>query len=126
MVSGDDGGVEFFSRNNIGKNQKSVDLFRHDVEQLVDGNFRSLDGDRQRSFYDQAATVLIFELGLLGASLYCSVPGVLQDLVGFPSSFADVVRNRLFHPDVMSDMVNIVKILTRMKKKSRSSCICAK
>ncbi|KAI3511898.1 hypothetical protein L1887_19058 [Cichorium endivia] len=129
MVSGGGRGAEFFSWNYVGEAQKPAPVFndtllrfaavdlaenslKQDVEQLVDGNFRSLDGGRQRSFlWSGRHRIDIRARSARGVPVLLRSPEFYRLWLDFRRHLQTWWRNRRFQPDVMSNMVNTVKIL---------------
>ncbi|KAI3738615.1 hypothetical protein L2E82_28652 [Cichorium intybus] len=129
MVSGGGRGAEFFSWNYVGEAQKPAPVFndtllrfaavdlaenslKQDVEQLVDGNFRSLDGSRQRSFlWSGRHRIDIRARSARGVPVLLRSPEFYRLWLDFRRHLQTWWRNRRFQPDVMSNMVNTVKIL---------------
>lgn len=129
MVSGGGGGGELFYRSNIVKQQKpalvfndtllrfaAVDLaedsLRQDVEHLVDGNFRGSTSGRQRSFlWSGRYRIDIRARSARGVPLQLRSPEFYRLWLDFRRYLQSWWRNHRFQPDVMSNMVNVVKIL---------------
>lgn len=130
MVSGGNRGGEVFSLNNMGgAAQKpspvfnatflrfaAVDLaedsLRQDVEQLVNGNFRGSESGRHRSFLWSGQYRLdIRARSAKGVPVQLRSPEFYRLWLDFRRYLQTWWRNHRFQPDVMSDMVNVVKTL---------------
>ncbi|KAK9058651.1 hypothetical protein SSX86_023493 [Deinandra increscens subsp. villosa] len=129
MVSGGGGGLEFGYRSNVlaEKNPSPVfndtilrfaavdlgeDSLRQNVEQLVDGDFRSLATGRHRSFlWSGRNRIDIRARSARGVPVQLRSPEFYRLWLNFRRFLQNWWRNHRFQPDVMSDLVNVIKVL---------------
>ncbi|KAJ0958086.1 putative beta-galactoside alpha-2,3-sialyltransferase [Helianthus annuus] len=129
MVSGVSSGGELGYRNDVVVEQRpapvfndtllrfaSVDLaedsLRQDVEQLVDGNFRDLTSGRHRSFlWSGRHRIDIRARSARGVPVQLRSPEFYRLWLEFRRYLQTWWRNHRFRDDVMSNLINIVKIL---------------
>ncbi|KAD3337144.1 hypothetical protein E3N88_32664 [Mikania micrantha] len=130
MVSGSGAGgfQELIYRSNIRTEQRhppvfndtllqfaAVDLaedsYRRDVEQLVDGDFRSLTTGRRRSFlWSGKHRIDIRAVSARGVPVQLRSPEFYRLWLDFRRYLQTWWRNHRFQPDVMSDLINTIKI----------------
>ncbi|KAK1411926.1 hypothetical protein QVD17_32785 [Tagetes erecta] len=88
------------------------DSLRQNVEQLVDGDFRGLINGRRRSFlWSGSNRIDIRARSARGVPVNLRSPEFYRLWLVFRRHLQNWWRNHRFQPDVMSDLVNIVKVL---------------